>query len=175
MLGKGEQRAQWRFLHNGRIGSRSPLSINQTARRNRLTFVPRHARFAKSDGAGRIVQQQREIIFTWKHNAERVGAKTAITTMERGNHRDPHHIHKVYRDKARRRTLLRPVANAPNVVRIMQCYRSNSILLCFLNPQRDSFMRGYLTKCAIPIQRNHCARIFDHFGMTIDLQMSLRE
>lgn len=62
VLGEGQQRPQRRDLHYGRIGCGYPISINQASRSHRLTLVPCHAGFAKCDGAGCIVQQQRERI-----------------------------------------------------------------------------------------------------------------
>ncbi|CSG27982.1 Uncharacterised protein [Shigella sonnei] len=43
----------------------------------------------------------------------------------------------------------------------------------FLNPQRHRFMCRDLTKCAIAIERDRRPRLFNGFGMMVNLQVPL--
>ena len=45
--------------------------------------MPGDAGFAKCNGAGGVIKQQREIIFTRENHTERIGAKAAVATVER--------------------------------------------------------------------------------------------
>ena len=57
MLGKGQQGAQRRGLHDRRVGGRFASGVNQRTGRNGFAFMPGDARFAKSNRAGGVVEQ----------------------------------------------------------------------------------------------------------------------
>ncbi len=63
------------------------------------TPLCRDAGFAKCNGAGGVIEQQREIIFTRENHTERIGAKAAVATVERRDHWNTDHANKVDRDK----------------------------------------------------------------------------
>ena len=81
--------------------------------------MPGDAGFAKCNGAGGVIKQQREIIFTRENHTERIGAKAAVATVERCDHWNTDHANKVDRDKPRRCTLLRPVTDTADMMRVM--------------------------------------------------------
>lgn len=114
-----------------------------------------------------------EIIFTWENHTERVGLKAAVAAVERRDHWNTHHANKVDRDKPRRRALFCPVTNTTDVMRVMQRHGGYAVLMRFLNPQRHRFVCCYLTKCAIAIERDRRPRLFNDFGMVVNLQMPL--
>lgn len=66
MFSKGQQRTQRRLLHYRRIGRRHAVNVNQATWRHGDAFMPGDAGFAKCNGAGGVIKQQREIIFTRK-------------------------------------------------------------------------------------------------------------
>src|SRR5699024_9855462 len=119
MFGKGQQRPQRRLLHYRRIGRRHAVNVNQATWRHGDAFMPGDASFTKCDGAGGVIKQQWEIIFTRENHTERIGAKAAVATVERCNHWNTDHANKVDRDKPRRCTLLRPVTDTADMMRVM--------------------------------------------------------
>ena len=129
MLGEGEQGAQRRGLHHRRVGGEQPLGVDQATGRHGFPFVPGDTGFTKGDGAGGVVQQQRRMARAGKHHAQRVSAEAAVFSAERGDHRVADHADEVNGDQPGGGALLRPVADASDVMRIAQGDSRHAVLL----------------------------------------------
>ena len=170
-----QQRTERRFVHHLRFGSRPPVFVDQIARHHRQPFVIGHPSLAEGDAAGGEIQQQRRAARPRENGAERVGAEAAIAAAERRHHRIAHHVDEVNRDKTGAGALLRPMADAADMVRVVQRHRRQAQLAGAFNAQRHCFAGHHLTETARTVERQHRAGVAHHFGVLIELQLPLRQ
>ena len=138
---RGEQCAERRIVHHRRVGGGLALVIDQRAGRRRPLAVVGDTHLAHRDGAGGEIKEYRWPVAARQADRERVGAEAALAAAVRRDDGAADHIGEMNRREICRNRLLGPVADAPNVVRVLEAHDHYAVLACALDGELHGLKR----------------------------------
>ena len=127
-----------RHHHHARIVGGMTFFIDQITIGHLLAFVVRDTHLALRHAAGGKVEHEGRAIAHGHANATRVGAKAAIATAKRGDHRTRQHIDKMQRYQTLRDSHFCKVTNATEVMRAAKCHSAHAMLFGAFNAHLHS-------------------------------------